>query len=93
MVKETRIVFEVKDIIGIRIRCNECLGEVVLKLPGDRIPSHCPICERLLVPSDITPEARRKSTVFEMVHALRVWSRDTNAPVTVFLEFDGDEAD
>ena len=50
MVKETRIVFELKDIISVRVQCGSCNNEVVLKLNADacqpNIPLVCPHCQR-----------------------------------------------
>lgn len=47
MVKETRIVFEIRDIVAVRIRHKPCGGEVLQRL-GDEwlIPDVCPMCRR-----------------------------------------------
>ena len=46
MVKETRILFGIDDIVALRIGCSKCKGEIVIKLDsGVRIPEVCPQCD------------------------------------------------
>ena len=45
MVKETRHIFEVKDIIVVRVRCKSCSNEVAMRLRSDEtLPDNCPMC-------------------------------------------------
>ena len=92
MVRETRIIFEVKDIAGIRLQCNKCSGTVVVTLADNLIPERCPMCCTLWIIADSSREPRRMSTIFELLKALRAWTNDANPPVTIKLELDG-EAD
>ena len=47
MVKETRIVIELGDLTGIRLRCNGCGGEVVRSpKAGNQLPQNCPLCNQ-----------------------------------------------
>ena len=34
MTKETRIVFSLNDLVGVRLQCNQCQGEVVQRFDG-----------------------------------------------------------
>lgn len=45
MVKETHLVFELGDIVGVRLQCHHCETEIVQKLNKPRkVPSNCPSC-------------------------------------------------
>ena len=47
MVQEKRIVFEVGDIIRVRVQCTKCKGEVTCLLSGKHtISVECPHCQR-----------------------------------------------
>ena len=49
MVKETRIIFEVKDLTALRYQCGnkDCSQEMLLRLDnGGSIPYQCPSCKR-----------------------------------------------
>ena len=89
MVKETRIVFEIKDVAGIRLQCNKCSGTVVVTLADNLIPERCPMCCTLWIIADATREPRKASTTFEVLHSLRAWVHDNNPPVTIRLELNG----
>ena len=90
MVKETRIVFEPKDIYRIRIGCNSCSVEMVFSPRRSRIPDFCPGCCVPWVKGNLTEQTRRESTFFEFLYALREWLEDDHPPVTIRLELDGD---
>ena len=47
MVKQTRIIFELGDIVAIRIQCTECKGEILIRLDADHhhVPERCPHCD------------------------------------------------
>ena len=46
MVKQTRHIFEVKDILAIRVECKNCHNEITLRLNSDKgIPDDCPMCK------------------------------------------------
>ena len=46
MTKETRIVFGLNDLVGVRFQCFKCQGEVVQRFDGRhwRLPTSCPLC-------------------------------------------------
>ena len=46
MVKETRIIFDLADIVSIRFVCVQCSGEVVHYLDNAvrQLPKQCPVC-------------------------------------------------
>lgn len=49
MVKETRIVFEAKDIVGVRVSCqHERCGGTAVYVPSDShpLPDECPFCRK-----------------------------------------------
>ena len=47
MVKQTRIIFEIGDILAIRIQGKCCDGEILIKLGADHyhVPERCPHCD------------------------------------------------
>lgn len=46
MVKESRIVFGINDIAGIRIQCAKCKAELILDIKESSwIPGDCPLCK------------------------------------------------
>ena len=46
MVKQIRHIFEVKDILAIRVECKNCHNEITLRLCSDeKIPDDCPMCK------------------------------------------------
>ena len=87
MVKETRIVFEVKDIKAVRIQCEKCGAEIVLT-PLGKCPSYCPICTASWFPGQLSRAQRQESTAFELLFALRAWLTEVNPPVIIKLELD-----
>ena len=45
MVKQTRVIFEIGDILAFRVECKCCSNEVTLRLDSDKgIPDDCPMC-------------------------------------------------
>ena len=86
MIKQTRHIFEVKDILSIRVECKNCANEISLRLHSDKtIPDDCPMCKcsRWVLGT----QADR------LVKALRdAYSADPKAKTTIRLEIDGDEA-
>ena len=46
MVKQTRHIFEVGDILAIMVECKNCANEITLRLHSDKtIPDDCPMCK------------------------------------------------
>ena len=46
MVKQTRIIFSLDDILKVRIICKKCEGEIARTLPQSTrmLPQQCPTC-------------------------------------------------
>ena len=87
MVKETRIIFSVKDILAFRVHCKKCQNEVTMRLNnGWLLPDECPLCrqDRWLVGSSAS----------RLLQALRgVFAEDEkDVLATVLLEVDGTES-
>ena len=72
MTKEKRIIFELNDLVAIRIKCVKCKGETILDL-GKRttqyLPSGCSVCNSTWYnPRDDSPEA----TLVELISGHRI---------------------
>ena len=82
MVKETRIVFEVGDLIAFRIVCEECGGEAVRPFTGDlpSAPSRCPWCGHLW----------QVGQVDRLVETIRNIAGGRYGPTGLRLELDGE---
>ena len=95
MVKQTRHIFEVGDILQIRIRCSECGAELTKPRYGSAtaLPEKCPYClyewwdnHSMPVSVDAVKE------VLKSIERLQVvLDRDDCAPVTIRFEIDGEE--
>ena len=87
MVKETRIIFEVKDILAFRVQCKnpKCGNEVLLRLASTKsLPDSCPMCkeQRWLAGSGGA----------QLLTALRaVLAEDLDSGGLIRLEIDGEE--
>ena len=73
MVKETRIIFDMKDIVAFRLRHESCGGEMVHRLDDSWVmPAKCPICNDAWVvetgesPTYLQQEAERKRLAQEL---------------------------
>ena len=44
MVKQTRQIFDVGDLLAVRLRCNQCDRETVQTLATAEVPKNCPMC-------------------------------------------------
>ena len=86
MVKETRIVFRLNDIAGLRYRCSSCKNEVLQSIESPYpIPRHCPLCK--------IPWFQVEDGVnHQLVEALRNVLAQECLPLEIRLELDG-EAD
>ena len=67
MVKQTRIVFEVKDLIAFRVVCEECGGEVVHSFEDSfpEAPGQCPWCHHFW---EVVQVNRSIGTIRTMLH-------------------------
>ena len=91
MTQERKIVFDVSDIVNIRVVClnSKCHGETMCPLGGKyRIPAECPYCESDWHKShggSNTPE-------MQLVKALRNIQLQSNPPAMLRFEMDFPEA-
>ena len=85
MVKETRIVFEVKDIRAFKVRCKKCLNEISLRLDNERgIPDDCPMCN--------APKWAVGTSGYGLLKALRgAYDEESNNGSIIRLEIDGEQ--
>lgn len=88
MVKEKRIVFEVKDLRRIGLRCEKCNAEVGTSLSKfNEVPCRCPVCRH-----DWRLATQEYHIIDMMVEMLDRCSREpTDESVGFFLELDGDD--
>ena len=82
MVKETRIVFGLGDLVAVRFQCADCKGEVVQSMDADREMPKQWVAEN-------DPNANKTQAA---LLNLRLALREARAPVTLRLELDGEEA-
>ena len=87
MVKQTRIIFEVGDVVNLRIRCNTCKREIVQKISAEReIQVACPLCN---TPWKSTGSgATATERLFIALHD--VLAQDS-VPLTILMELDDTE--
>ncbi len=84
MVKEKRIVFEIEDVVKVRIQCGACGDEVVKRVNDESLglPQFCPLCnERWRMDND--DATHRLLTVLP-----RFANRCDGQAVTVSFEMD-----
>ena len=84
VVKETRHIFEVKDILVVRVRCKECSNEVVMRLKSEKtLPDNCPMCndQKWLAGS-------RGAGLLKMLRS--VLEDASSAGGTIFMEIEAD---
>ena len=80
MVKESRIVFEIGDIKGIRVQCHKCKGEVVQSFKSNfYMPSQCLLCNEPWAPPG------RDFATAELLRSFHAVLRQ-ELPMTVRLE-------
>ena len=86
--KQTRIIFEVGDIKGIRIRCKRCQGELVQTLESNKpTPTSCAHCgEPWQTPGEQQFTARSLTQVLRSV-----CREDEGATLSVLFEIDDEE--
>lgn len=88
MVKETRIIFDTKNIKAVRIRCNvkDCGGVTLYSFGKHLHPSRCAICGEEWRASD-----QNYSSILKLLDCIKIL-QDANLtwPLTVAYEIDGD---
>ena len=87
MVKEKRILFEVGDIVSIRIQCRKCDGSIVQPAnKGSLRPDSCPLCGVVWTPPSSDIAADRLIQAFRDV-------LDQDTPIRVRLELNDDSVE
>ena len=77
MTKERRIVFDVRDLKVLRVRCLSCEREVLANLSGKRyeFPQMCPICKAVWsavrgLPEKLRPRRTLEETLVDVVQLI-----------------------
>ena len=85
MVRETRIVFEVKDILAFKVQCKKCNNEVSVHLDSDQvIPDDCPMCHK--------GSWMVGTGAYSLLKALRsALEEQPSTGATIHLEVDGEQ--
>ena len=87
MVKETRIVFELTDLVMVRLHCPDCSGEVSQSLEStDPIPDHCTLCR-----AEWKPPSKSDSNAVELIRLIRRARRESTPRVSLRLELDAEQ--
>ena len=91
VVKETRIIFGLDVVVGVRIQCHQCNGEIVREPQGSgsmHLPELCPLCGK--------PWGERmtnyafQSFPYDLQRFVKELKDDRiKVPVTIRLELDG----
>ena len=87
MVKETRIVFGIEDLVTVRFQCGKCKGEVSQSISAHAsMPNRCPLCGHPWQ----TPEGL-PTTTHRLLELLREALVQQVNPVSLRLDLDGSE--
>ena len=88
VVMEKRLIFELREISAIRLKCGHCGAEFVQKLKDAEFPVNCPSpkCEERWAPRNST--ASEEAGLLKSVRKVLGYS---DAPVTIRFEIDGEE--
>ena len=86
MTKETRIVFGLNDLVGVRFQCSKCQGEVVQRFDGRhwRLPTSCPLCQ-----VSLDKEMVDRDGMDELVLLIRRLSKVSDPKIKLRFELDG----
>ena len=86
MVKETRIVFGIEDIVAFKFKCDSCKGEIQAELERLRWLSKCPLCD---APWELNEHST--SAVKDVLDALKRLTRAPNPSRAIRFEIEGSE--
>ena len=86
MTKETRIVFSLNDLVGVRFQCSKCQGEVVQRFDGRhwRLPTSCPLCYARWDERD-----SRRPELDELLLMMRTLADRPDPKISLRFELDG----
>ena len=88
VVKQTQHIFDLTDVLAIRLQCGHCKAEVVNPQSGYRMPGECPLCGE---PWDTDLPDGSMGPNRLLTRAIQDVLRHENLPVTVRFEIDGDQ--
>ena len=90
MVKETRLLFDLKDILALRVTCANCSGEISFAVPMDtgfQMRTTCPHCDQLWRTTHHHGPTRIESLMRGLVELIY---EETPSPYKVQIEIEGD---
>ena len=89
MVKETRIVFGIEDLVTVRFQCHKCKGEVAQDIRApESMPNQCPLCGHSWQTNEGLPTRSHR-----LLALLREALVQQVNPVHLRLDLDGSEDD
>ena len=88
MVKQTRHIFDLRDIKAVRLQCCHCEKEAVQPLEATEVGKECPFCGKEWEVSG--PQGMRGDN-WLMVRSMRQLLRTDSPLMTVRFEIDGEE--
>ena len=91
MVKQTRHIFDVGDLLAVRLYCGECTRETVQSLDNAEVPKRCPMCHAEWE-DNLTGSNRGYN--WQLIRAMKTLLKDANdnppARMTIRFEIDGE---
>ena len=88
MVKEIRTIFDLIDIMAVRLHCNYCGGEAVQSITKTVVPKQCPFC-RQDWEKDYPPGNYRGDN-WNLVQVMQKLVEAANPRMTIRFEINGD---
>ena len=89
MVKQTRHIFDLRDILAVRLRCNHCGGEVSQTPAAMKVAMNCPLCHEEWASPDPNGYRDRNHDFVEVMKALL---KQGDQPMTIRFEINGEDA-
>ena len=85
MAKETRHLFDLSDIVAIRLHCNHCGRDAVQSLKATDVPKKCPLCGKEW---EVDPTPNVRGDNWQLIHAMQglVKAATENPGMTVRFE-------
>ena len=91
MVKQTRIIFDIGDLLAIRLQCGHCGKEAVQPLDVAEVQKNCPMCHKQW--EDDFPDAVRGDN-WQLIRAMKSLLKEAQnnppARMTIRFEIDGE---
>ncbi len=91
MVKETRLLFDLNDILALRVTCDTCSGEISFAVPvggsGFQMRTTCPHCGQVWRTTQHRGPTRIESLMRGLVELIH---EETPSPYKVKIEIEGD---